>query len=141
MSIFINKVLWVICLSGFLLSTAWGEEDEAAAPPKAQYHNLSPSFVANFGASDSKKLKFVKADVSVRVTSDAAINEVMNHDALVRHQIVMLLSRQTEEALSDPAGQEAVRLEAVAVVKEALKTETGSEQIDDLFFTNFVVQR
>jgi len=86
-------------------------------------------------------LKFVKADVSVRATNSAAISEVMNHDALVRHQIVMLLSRQTEETLSNPTGQETVRLEALAVVKAALEVETGSVQIEDLFFTSFVIQR
>jgi len=141
MNIFISRFLWVLCLSFSLFGSVWAEEDESAPASVAQYHNLSPSFVANFGSSNSKKLKFVKADVSVRATNTTAINEVMNHDALVRHQIVMLLSRQTEETLSNPAGQEAVRLEALTVVKAALKTETGSGQIEDLFFTSFVVQR
>ena len=142
MSIFISRVLWVLCLSFTLIGSAWAEEEEAAAAPSvAQYHNLRPSFVANFGSSNSKKLKFVKADVSVRATSTDAINEVMNHDALVRHQIVMLLSRQTEETLSNPVGQETVRIEALSAVQAALKIETGSGQIEDLFFTSFVVQR
>jgi flagellar FliL protein len=132
----------VICLSFSLVVSAWAEEEgEVPAPAVAQYHNLTPSFVANFGANNPKKLKFVKADVSLRATSAAAIDEVMNHDPLVRHQIVMLLSRQTEETLSSPAGQETVRLEALSLVQAALKVETGSGQIEDLFFTSFVVQR
>jgi len=141
MNIFISRFLWVLCLSCSLFGSVWAEEDESAPPSVAQYHNLSPSFVANFGSSNSKKLKFVKADVSVRASNTAAINEVMNHDALVRHQIVMLLSRQTEDTLSNPAGQEAVRVEALSIVQAALKTETGNGQIEDLFFTSFVVQR
>lgn len=137
-----RNILWGLCLLVLLVGRV-GAEEEAEAPPPvvAQYHDLSPSFVTNFGASTSKKLKFLKADVSVRASSAAAIDEVMNHDALVRHQIVMLLSRQTEETLSDAAGQESIRLEALAVVKAALKAETGGEQVDDLFFTSFVVQR
>lgn len=79
--------------------------------------------------------------MSVRATNAAAINEVMHHDALVRHLIVMLLSRQTEELLLSPTGQETIRLEALALVTAALKVETGSEQIEDLFFTSFVIQR
>lgn len=145
MNIFISRILWVLCLSLSLMTSVLAEEDEGggegAPAAVAQYHNLSPSFVANFGAAASKKLKFVKADVSVRSSSTAAITEVMNHDALVRHQIVMLLSRQTEETLSSPAGQETVRVEALTIVQEALKVETGSTQIEDLFFTSFVVQR
>jgi len=145
MNIFISRFLWVLCLSFSLFGSALAEEEEgdgeSTSPSVAQYHNLSPSFVANFGSSNSKKLKFVKADVSVRATNATAINEVMNHDALVRHQIVMLLSRQTEDTLSNPAGQEAVRVEALSVVQAVLKAETGSGQIEDLFFTSFVVQR
>lgn len=123
------------------MASVWAEEGDSASPSDAQYHNLSPSFVANFGTGSLNKLKFVKADVSVRATNTAAITEVMNHDALVRHQIVMLLSRQTKDTLSSPAGQEAVRLEALSIVQAALKTETGNSQIEDLFFTSFVVQR
>ena len=141
MNTFTKNFLSVLCLSFIFLTAAWAEEgEEGATPTEAQYHNLTPPFVANYGAGNSKKLKFVKADISVRSSSPAAINEVMAHDALVRHQIVMLLSRQTEEELSNPMGQESIRLEALKMIQEVLKKETGDGQIEDLFFTNFVVQ-
>jgi flagellar FliL protein len=117
------------------------DEGEEGAPVSIQYHDLTPPFVANFGSGNGKKLKFLKAGVSVRTSSGAAVNEVMNHDALVRHQIVMLLSRQTEETLGTSAGQEKVRLEALELVQQILEEETGDGQIDDLLFTSFVVQR
>ena len=140
-----NNLVTKLILSGFLFMGVHGlvlAEDEAAAPAEAQYYDLKPAFVANFGGSSkAKKLKFLKADVSVRASSGSAINEVMNHDALVRHQIVMLLSRQSEDTLSSSAGQETIRLAALAAVKLALEEETGNAQIDDLLFTSFVVQR
>lgn len=123
-----------------LLSFAYAE-DEAAASPKAQYHALKPSFVANFGESDEKRLKFIKADVSVRAYNGEAISAVMEHDAIVRHQIVMALSSQTEESLASTEGQENLRLSLLEKVKAVLKEETGKEHIDDLLFTSFVVQR
>jgi flagellar FliL protein len=135
--------LFVLLIFGTFTQILAGEEDgeDGSEPVVVQYHNLSPAFVTNFGAGSGTKLKFLKADISVRVTSTDAINEVMNHDALVRHEIVLLLSRQTEESLSTSTGQEEVRLEALAAVKAALKDETGGSQIDDLLFTSFVVQR
>jgi len=134
----IALTLLFIGLSGYVVA----EDDEmVAAPVVTKYYDLKPAFVANFGESGSKKLKFVKADVSVRTSSDDAIGEVMNHDALVRHQIVMLLSRQTEDVISSSSGQEAVRIEALETVQRVLKEETGSVQIDDLLFTSFIVQR
>jgi len=142
MNIFTSKFLWTLYLSLILTGGVWAEEEGGeAAAPVAQYYNLTPAFVANFGGGKSKKLKFLKADISVRSSNASAINEVNNHDALVRHQIVMLLSRQTEQTLSTPEGQEAIRVEALSLVQAVLEKETGSGQIEDLFFTSFVVQR
>lgn len=141
MTSFNCKLLVILCLFFTLSSGAWAEDEGGEEEAVAHYHNLTPPFVANFGSSKSKKLKFLKADVSVRASSADAINVVMKHDALIRHQIVMLLSRQKEEVLSNSAGQEAARLEALSLVKAVLKDETGDSQIDDLFFTSFVVQR
>lgn len=133
--------LTLLCSLVFFMSSVHAEEDGEAPAPKAQYHTLKPSFVANFGDTSEKRLKFIKADVSVRAYSGAAISAVMEHDAIVRHQIVMALSAQTEEALASSQGQENLRLALLEKVKAVLKEETGNEQIDDLLFTSFVVQR
>jgi len=137
---FLSIVVLSFVVSGFVCAEE-EDEEETAAPAVSKYYDLKPSFVANFGSTNKKKLKFVKADVSIRTSSDSAVTQVMNHDALVRHQIVMLLSRQTEKKMSSSLGQEEIRVEALKVVNEALEEETGSIQIDDLLFTSFVVQR
>ena len=129
----------VICLG--LFTQVFAEDAPVEKKEVVKYLSLTPSFVANFGASDGKKLKFVKADISVRASSSEAITEVMDNDALVRHQIVMLLSRQTDKKMSSSAGQEEIRLKALKLVQDALQEETGSPQIEDLLFTSFIVQR
>lgn len=130
---------WLLSVVSF---SALAEEDAAAAAPaQAQYYDLKPSFVANFGDEDTKRLKFIKADVSVRAFSGEAIQAVMDHDALIRHQIVMTLSIQSETTLATSEGQEALRKQILEKVKAVLKEESGKEQIDDLLFTSFVVQR
>jgi flagellar FliL protein len=136
----IHASLSFICLLA-LFSASVHAEEEAGDSPKPQYYTLRPSFVANFGESSTKRLKFIKADVSVRVFSEDAISAIMNHDALVRHQIVMIMSAQTEESLASSSGQEILRQDLLAKVKAVLKEETGKEQVDELLFTSFVVQR
>lgn len=125
----------------FYAVTAVAEEKEKVQ--KAIYTELKPSFVTNFGGNDGKKLRFIKADISVRASSAEAIDKVMAHNPLIRHQIVMLLSRQTDESISGStgSGQEAIRLEALKLVQAVLVAETGGPQIDDLLFTSFVVQK
>lgn len=123
-----------------LTSFTYAEEEEGATP-KVQYHELKPSFVANFGDTSAKRLKFIKADLTAKVYSEEAILAIETHNALVRHQVVMILSAQTEESLAAATGQETLRKLIVEKVKAVLKDETGKEQIDDLLFTSFVVQR
>tara|TARA_R110002072_G_scaffold45422_6_gene126351 strand:+ start:2071 stop:2439 length:369 start_codon:yes stop_codon:yes gene_type:complete len=116
-------------------------EEEKKNSPKAQYYALKPSFVANFGETTAKRLKFIKADISIMAYSGAAIAAVMEHNSLIRHQVVMSLSEQSEASLATTEGQESLRLGILEKVKAVLKEETGKEHIDDLLFTSFVVQR
>jgi flagellar protein FliL len=134
----IVQPLLIFCLMLFALP-GWAEDDKAAAP-QVLYLDLTPAFVTNFSSNEGKKLNFIKVDVSVRANSQQAIDLVKGHDALVRHQLVMLLSRQTEVSLAG-SGQELIRQEGLKLVQTALEAETGNSQIDDLLFTSFVVQR
>lgn len=136
----------LICFSVMLLSvhshanSGKEEESSESGVPQVLYHDLAPAFVTNFVSNEGKKLNFIKVDVSVRAKSPQAIDLVKAHDALVRHQLVMLLSRQNEASVAGP-GQEQIRQEGLKLVQAALEEETGSSQIDDLLFTSFVVQR
>jgi flagellar FliL protein len=122
--------------------SAFAEEGaEKVIPPNSQYHDLKPSFVTNFGDPAIVKLKFVKADISLRVFGDKALQVVKDHNALIRHQIVMLLSAQTEETMAVQDGQEKLRRMVLEQVNTALIEETGEAQVDDLLFTSFVIQR
>lgn len=105
-----------------------------------QYVDLKPAFVANFGGP-APKLKFVKADISIRANTIEAANLIEQHMPLIRNEIVLLLSAQAEADISSMEGQEKLRLEALERVKNALKEETGSPTAEDLLFTNFVLQR
>ena len=131
-------VATLICI--FSLTSASHAEDDGSSQKSVQYVDLKPAFVANFGNS-SKKLKFVKADVSVRVNSDNAASAVEQHMPLIRNEIVLLLSAQSEESIGSVVGQEKVRQEALTQIKKVMEEETGSATIEYLLFTNFVLQR
>lgn len=115
-------------------------EESGEGKANVQYVNLKPAFVANFGGP-SAKLKFVKADVSVRANTIEAANLIEQHMPLIRNEIVLLLSAQAEADISSMEGQEKLRLEALTRVKKVLEEETGSPTAEDLLFTNFVLQR
>lgn len=135
---FITTVLLVFAVVCSSQASADDEEEENII--SVQYVDLKPAFVANFGGP-AKKLKFIKADISLRVHSPENAALVEQHMPLIRNEIVLLLSAQVEKEISTIQGQEKVRLKALENVKKVLEEETGTTVAEDLLFTNFVLQR
>jgi len=122
-----------------LLPAFGGAAAEEAA--EVRYVPLQPAFVTNFGLSDDGNLSFVKADVSIRVSSQDAEMAARYHLPALRNALVLLLSRQDQAAVSSGSGREAIRAEALAELRSILETEEGNPYVEDVMFTNFIVQR
>jgi flagellar FliL protein len=121
-------------------------EEAAGEAPKAiggvvRYVELKPTFVTNYGVSDSGRLRYIKADVTVRVSNKEAEYAARYHLAALRNSLVLLLSRQDESTVSTSSGRETIKAEALQELREILAREEGQTHIEDLMFTNFVVQR
>lgn len=133
------SVLLVLAV-GFSSPTLAEEEGEAEL---VQYIDMQPSFVLNYGEPAQRRLKYVKADLSLRVDTRPAAAAVEHHMPALRNIIVLLFSRQSVETMNDNAKREELRQQAMAEIKAFLKEEEGEqgeEMVKDLFFTNFVTQ-
>ncbi|MOA41172.1 flagellar basal body-associated protein FliL-like protein [compost metagenome] len=108
--------------------------------PKVSYISLSPPFVGNYALDGSPKLRVYKADVALRVNSDAAAAAVRHHEPLIRNQLVALFTQQNLESLSNVESKEKLRQEALKQVQQVLETEEGKPLVDDLLFNNLIVQ-
>lgn len=116
-------------------------EGAAGDPEELRYVPLQPSFVTNFGDGVDGRLQYVKADVSLRVSSADAASAVRYHLPALRNAVVLLLSRQDASTVSTGSGREAIRAEALAELRAILEAEEGEPYIEDVLFTNFLVQR
>lgn len=117
---------------------AEGEEGAEAKAPKVSYINLVPALVGNYGAGN--KLKYFKADVSLRVSGEDEAKTVEYHEPLIRNQLILLFAQQTDETVSTVQAKEALRLEALKQVQEVLQEEDGRPLVDDLLFNNLIIQ-
>lgn len=129
-----------IALMALLLiaSVAAAQEDGAASGGPI-YIPLQPPFVVNYGGVG--RLKYLKAELSVRVQDGDAAGAVRHHMPYIRNNIVLLFSRQTDETLDTQAGKEALRQAALDEVRAILEAESGVGGVVDLYFENFVVQK
>lgn len=118
------------------------EEGEGGAPTPnagAIYVPLKPAFVVNYGGPG--RLKYIKADISVRLQDPKAANSVRHHMPYIRNNLVMLFSAQTDESIASQEGKEALRREALEEVRNVLLQEDQQDGVIDLYFNAFLIQK
>ncbi len=138
-------------LAGFVLLTLgvlFGADSAHAeeAPPAAEeertvYMELKPTFVANFGPIESRKLMYVKTDITLSLNGTEAEDAAMYHLPALRHEVVMLLSKQDEEALSTGPGRDKVLEGVLASLNDVFEREEGKPMVKEVMFTNLLLQR
>lgn len=134
--------LLVMTLLYALVSPLCAQEEDPAVTPDAGgalYIALQPAFVVNYGGVG--QLKYLKAELSVRVQNNDAANAVRHHMPYIRNNLVLLLSSQTDETLETQLGKENLRQAALLEVRAVLEQENGSSGVVDLYFNNFILQR
>lgn len=132
-------IVLLACLPGLGQASGGGEEEKAPTHP-FQYIELKPGLTVSFGTSG--RVGYLKAGISLRV-ANAAAPAVELHMPAIRHELIMLFSRQTPEVLTAPDKQEALRTEALELMRKLLgeAAQVKPEEVEDLLFTEFFTQR
>lgn len=82
------------------------------------YIAISPPLIVNFGGPG--KVRFIKAEMSLRAENAADASEVIHHLPLIRDRLVSILSAQTEDVISTAEGKEYLRVYALSEINKAL---------------------
>lgn len=108
--------------------------------PSAVYVNITPDFITNF--DEGARLKYLKASVSLKVKTESE-SKIRYHLPSIKNNLIILFSAQAEENLTSTVGRETLRREALDEVKNvmAMLERNGDQEVEDLYFTNFVVQQ
>lgn len=89
------------------------------------YIAISPPLIVNYGGPG--KVRYIKAELSLRAENAADATEVMHHLPLIRDRLVSILSAQTEEVISTAEGKEYLRVYALAEINKALLKVEGHD--------------
>lgn len=115
-------------------------QTQAQELPESVYVDINPDFVTNY--DEGARLKYLKASVSLKVVG---LSETMvrHHLPSIKNSLIILFTSQAEENLTSTVGRETLRREALDKVRDtlAMLERDGDQQIEDLYFTNFVVQQ
>ena len=115
------------------------DASEAAVAERSVYIPIKPAFVVNYGGQGP--LRYLKAEVSVRVKGASSANAIRHHMPYIRNNLILLFSRQSVDDLDTLEGKEQLRQEAMVEIERILIEEEGESGLQDLFFNQLVVQK
>ncbi len=131
----------MLCVANLTVDDALASSGGGAAEGAAGaiYVTFKPPLVTNYGGPG--RVKYVKADMSIRLESAAVADAVQHNMPLIRNNILNIMAKQTDETLSGQPGKEAMRQEALKEIQAIIKEQTQGEGVLDLYFKSIVVQK
>jgi flagellar FliL protein len=104
---------------------------------QATYFQLQAPFTSNMSDTDA----FAQISIAVSTYYDLRVIEaIKTHEMAIRSQVLMLLAQQPVEILATPEGKRQLQGRIKGVINDVLKQKTGYGGIDNVYFTNFVIQ-
>jgi flagellar FliL protein len=124
--------------------TAVSDKDAGKVAPKQSssafkvtYHQIEQPFTSNLSNSDS----FAQLSLAVSTYYDERVFEnVVNHEIAIRSAILMELGQQDAFELEAPEGKVKLKKKLRDIINQTLEEKTGFGGIEDVYFTNMVVQ-
>lgn len=113
-------------------------EEKAAKVADPLYQGLDPDFVVAF--QEPQTSRFLKLAIEIMTRDDDVIEAVKMHSPAIRDRVLMLLSSKNEAELMPAEGKEQLRAEVLEAVQAVLEENTGSGDVEAVYFTSFVMQ-
>lgn len=132
------KPLYIVLSLIYMFATSQlhaEEGDEGLG--SVQYVPLKPAIITNY---QSKKLSYIKAEITLQVTGNSTAEAIDRHLPHIRHNLVMLFSRQEEATLSSSDGKAQLKEDALTAVVSVLDSENEPTDIEAILFTSFIVE-
>jgi flagellar FliL protein len=101
------------------------------------YHAFEP-LVVNF--QESGELRFLQITVEVMARDPKAIAAVQANTPFLRNNLLLLIGSRDLQQLLTREGKEQLRALALAEVRAALKKVSPESEIEDVYFSSFVMQ-
>ncbi|MFT3931527.1 MAG: flagellar basal body-associated FliL family protein [Spongiibacteraceae bacterium] len=113
-------------------------KEEHGKEKKSVYDVLEPSFLANYQVDG--RTHYLQVSLAVMAREEDGVAAVKKHMPLVRNRIVMLLSGEAFEQLQTDEGRTQLQQKLLKAIQEIMQKETGKPQIEQVYFTTFVMQ-
>jgi flagellar FliL protein len=128
---------WVLLMDGEQPEADAGNAGAASAT-QAIYSSLGEKFVVTF--QQGARQRYLQTELTVMARNQQVIDDLALHAPLVRARVVEVLAAQDFDTLRTDAGKLALREELLASVQGILVQETGEPGVEQIYYTDFVLQ-
>ena len=131
------------------IGAQWGEcsscqrsekRTEAARLARGQPASDFRAWLGFVATTRKRRQRYMQVSITMLGRNQADLEALKVHMPVIRNNLVMLFSGQDFATLATPVGQEMLRQKATASVQEVAQKELGKVVIEQLLFTNFVLQ-
>ena len=112
--------------------------EEEAVPKEAHYISLEPAFTVNF--QDTEGARFLKLTMEAMSRDPDIETLIARHMPVIRNDLTLLLSSKSSAELRTREGKEALQKETLASIQKVLEREAGTQGVEAVYFTSFVMQ-
>jgi len=127
--------LILLCNLLLISSAAYSEED--AKTNTIEYLPLSPNFVVNLQGGHRS---YLRADVQLMIDGSDNVEKIKAHLPVIRHSLILLFSDYAADQLSTSSQREDLRKKALEQTQATLDKYASNSSLEDIFFTEFLVQ-
>lgn len=136
-----------------IFASGGGGGDPSIADGQANYYTIEPAIVVN--VLDGRGMRYLQVAIDVMSMDSKAIEAMQNHQAPIRHELIMLFAHRDISEVLGLQQREQLRQEALSRIRETLlkyadiksnakaKNEEGKKYplgIQEVLFTSFVIQ-
>lgn len=104
----------------------------------AIYLPFDPPLTVNFETGGN--IHFLQIGMELMARDQSIIDAAKNNMPLLRNNVLMMLSGIDYKDISTREAREALRQKTLKVIRDSLRKETKAWQIEDVYFTSFVMQ-
>lgn len=114
------------------------EEPAEEVKVPAIYYPIKPSIVVNYGHKGRQR--YAQVDVTLLIRDPSIVSAIELHAPTIANALVLTIGGQIYEEMQTAEGKELLRQECLQEIQKILEEEVGSAGVEQVLFTNFVMQ-
>jgi flagellar FliL protein len=129
----------LLIMFSFITFPSWAA-DEPVAPPTAVYYAIEEPFTINFLNQSNQKVRYLQIKVTLMAHDQDIIDQAELNLPMLQDALRTLFSEQSFDSVSSVEGRKALQAKSLETIKAILKSETGKDNLDAVYFTSFILQ-